>query len=144
MVELLSRLAAGEGDGEAPATITLIGGDVHTAYIAEIALGAGQRSRVHQVVCSPFRNPLSSRERRMVRAAASGPGGAIARALARAAGVSASAADWRFVSGPTFDNSVAVLEIEGRAAHVTISRSGADDEDAPDLAPLHERELSSG
>ena len=66
MVELLRELAAGRRR-EPPATITLIGGDVHTAYIAEVALGDGQRSRVHQVVCSPFRNPLSARERRMIR-----------------------------------------------------------------------------
>jgi hypothetical protein len=144
MVELLGELAAGDGDVEPPATITLIGGDVHTAYIAEIALGDGQRSRVHQVVCSPFRNPLSSGEQRLVRAAASVPGGAIARALARAAGVRRSAADWRFVSGPTFDNSLAVLEIDGRTARVTVNRSGAEDEDGPAFAPLHTRVLSAG
>ena len=43
---------------DAPGTITFIGGDVHTAYIAEVTLGDAQQSRVFQVVCSPFRNPL--------------------------------------------------------------------------------------
>ena len=37
MLELIDELARGDG-GTPPATITLIGGDVHTAYIAEVAL----------------------------------------------------------------------------------------------------------
>ena len=80
----------------------------------------------------------------MVRAAASGPGRAIARVLARAAGVKPSPAEWRFVSGPTFDNSLAVMEIDGRAARVTVNRSGAEDEDGPALSPLQTRVLSAG
>ena len=48
----------GEG-GPPPATITLLGGDVHTAYVAEVAPAASAGSRVYQVVCSPFRNPLA-------------------------------------------------------------------------------------
>ena len=55
MLELLHELAEGP---DAPGTITFIGGDVHTAYIAEVELGERQQSRVFQVVCSPFRNPL--------------------------------------------------------------------------------------
>jgi hypothetical protein len=144
MVGLLDQLARGAAGGAPPATITLIGGDVHTAYIAEITLGNGQRSRVHQVVCSPFRNPLDAREQRMVRAAASRAVGMVARALARMAGVRRPAADWRFVSGPTFDNSIAVLELDERAARVTVSRSGAEDEEGPMLAPIHRRVLSDG
>jgi hypothetical protein len=143
MIELLDELAGGGGD-EPPATITLIGGDVHTAYVAEIVLGSAQRSRLHQIVCSPFRNPLSAGERRVVRLAATRAVGAVMRALARTAGVGRPAADWRFLSGPTFDNSIAVLELDERAARVTVSRSGSSDEDGPALAPLHNRVLSAG
>ena len=114
------------------------------AYLAEIALGRAQRSRVHQIVCSPFRNPLSAGERRIVRLAATRALGAIMRALARSAGVGRPAADWRFLSGPTFDNSIAVLELDERAARVTISRSGPEDERGPALAPLHSCVLSAG
>jgi hypothetical protein len=143
MLELLVELAAG-GGGEPPATITLIGGDVHTAYIAEVALGGSQQSRVYQVVCSPFRNPLSPGERRVVRLSATRAVGAVMRALARTAGVGRAAADWRFLNGPTFDNSIAVLELDERAARLTVSRSGPEDEEGPPLAPLHTRVLSSG
>ena len=143
MIELLAELA-GEGGGEPPATITLIGGDVHMAYIAEVALRGSPRSRVYQLVCSPFRNPLSLRERRAVRLTSTRGAAAIMRMLARMAGVRRPAADWRFLDGPTFDNSIAVLELDARAARVTISRSGPEDEDGPPLASLHTRVLSPG
>ena len=46
--------------GEPPATIVALSGDVHHAYLAEVAYrrGTGMRSQVWQAVCSPFRNPL--------------------------------------------------------------------------------------
>ena len=140
MVELLADLSTGPG---APSTITLIGGDVHTASIAEINVGDSQRSRIWQVVCSPFRNPLSAKERRVVRVMHSRPLAGIAGGLARLAGVKRPTAAWKLVSGPTFDNSIAVLDISERDAHVTIRSSGTADDDGPLLALLHERELSA-
>ena len=55
--------------GEPPASIVLVSGDVHHAYLAEVAFrrDAGAKSAVYQAVCSPFRNPLDDRERRVVR-----------------------------------------------------------------------------
>ena len=72
MLELLHELAEGP---DAPGTITFIGGDVHTAYIAEISLGERQQSRVFQVVCSPFRNPLLRASSATIRCSAPGPRG---------------------------------------------------------------------
>ena len=58
--------------------------------------------------------------------------------LARLGGVAPPSAAWRFVRGPTFDNSVGRLEITGRTAHVTISRTSTSDlAGAPPLQPLH-------
>jgi PhoD-like phosphatase len=140
MVELLSELSNAPG---APSTITLIGGDVHTASIAEVSLGDSQTSRVWQVVCSPFRNPLTTKERRVVRVMHTRALAGIAAGLARLAGVKRPTARWKLVSGPTFENSIAVLEIGERDARVTIRSSGTADDDGPLLALLHERELSS-
>ena len=140
MVELLADLSQGQGP---PSTITLIGGDVHTASIAEVQVGDAQRSRIWQVVCSPFRNPLTTKERRVVRVMHSRPLAGIAAALARLAGVKRPTASWKLISGPTFENSIAVLDIDERAARVTIRSSGTADDDGPLLALLHERELSS-
>jgi hypothetical protein len=139
MIELLHELAEAS---EAPGTITFIGGDVHTAYIAEVSLGAAQRSAVFQVVCSPFRNPLRPRERRVVRLLGTRPATYLCRALARSAGIRAPQASWRIVSPSTFDNSVAVLELDARDARVTIRRSAAETDQGPPLEPLHELELT--
>jgi hypothetical protein len=138
MIELLRELAEAP---EAPGTITFIGGDVHTAYVAEVSLGAAQRSAVFQVVCSPFRNPLRPREQRVVRLLATRPAAFLTRALARSAGIRAPRAGWRVVSPATFDNSVAVLELDARHARVTIRRSAAETDEGPPLETLHELEL---
>ncbi len=63
-----------------------LSGDVHHAYLFEIAYprGAGVQSAVWQAVCSPFRNPLNGRERRLIRLGMSrGFARRMARALAR-------------------------------------------------------------
>jgi len=75
--------------GEAPASIVVLSGDVHHAYLAEIAFprGSGVTSHVWQATCSPFRNPLSTKERRAVRFGFSRTGHLIGRALAAAARV---------------------------------------------------------
>jgi hypothetical protein len=139
MVELLHELAEGP---DAPGTISFIGGDVHTAYIAEIDLGGRQESRIFQIVCSPFRNPLEPRERRVIRLLATRAAGLVWRALARTAGVKRPDATWELVTPVTFDNSIAVLELDERRARVTIRRSAPENADGWPLEPLHERDLT--
>ncbi len=142
MIELLRAVAAPRADGLPPATITIIGGDVHTAYVAEVDLGSEQASLVYQVVCSPFRHPLTPREQRSIKLLHTWLTERVTRLVARAAGVRSTGATWRVVRGPTFDNSIAVLVLDERAATVTISRSGGEEEDGPALAQLHQRVLS--
>jgi hypothetical protein len=145
MLALLGQLGRDRPHGgEPPATITLLGGDVHTAYVAEVELDGGQRTRIHQVVCSPFRNPLESGRRRLIRAMGSRLAARAVRPFARLAGVQAPAARWRFVAGPTFDNSIAVLTLNELAADVMISRSGPEDGEGPVLTIAHMRVLSPG
>jgi hypothetical protein len=71
MTGLLRSIGAGER-GTPPATIVMLGGDVHHAYLAETAFrnDAQVRSAVYQAVCSPFRNALSRHERAVVRSTA--------------------------------------------------------------------------
>ena len=66
------------------------------------------------------------------------------RAVARTACLGRPAADWLFLSGPAFDKSVAVLELDHRAAWLPVSRSGPEDEDGQALSALHTRVLSAG
>ena len=50
---------------------------------------------------------------------------------------------WRYRAGPTFHNSIGIVELNGRRAEVTIFRSEAG-EDADALQPLHTRVLADG
>ena len=138
MIDLLRELATGP---DAPGTISFIGGDVHTAYVAEVALGASQKSKVFQIVCSPFRNPLHPRERRVVKLFSTRAAGVACRALARSAGVRRPDVSWRLVSPVTFDNSVAVLDLDERRASLSIRRSAPATDDGWPLEVLYEREL---
>jgi hypothetical protein len=139
MVELLHELAEG---ADSPGTISFIGGDVHTAYVAEVTLGKRQRSRVFQIVCSPFRNPLQPHERRVVKVFSTRAAGIACRALARAAGVRRADVSWHLVSPVTFDNSVAVLTLDERRAFLTIRRSAPESEDGWPLEVLYSRDLT--
>ena len=128
-----------------PASVTLIGGDVHHAYVAEVSLGKRdpRRSRVHQVVCSPFRNPLTPGERRVVKLTRNPVVAGALRWLAGLAGVKRPSVDWRFRAGPTFDNSLGIVELDGRWAGVTIYRAEPGEE-ADALVALHTRVLADG
>ena len=84
------------------------------------ARSAGRRARptgkapIYQAVCSPYRNPLSSKEQRVIRAGFSRAFTRVAAALAKPAGAEDPGIRWRLRDGPCFDNQVATLHIDGR------------------------------
>ena len=132
--ELLREVASGRR-GKAPASIAVLSGDVHHAYLAEIGFppGTDASSAVYQAVCSPFRNPLDERERRAIRIAKSRGAGAFARRLARLAGVQDPPVRWRNVHPePWFDNQVGTLVFDGRSATLRLEKTtpGSDDDAA--------------
>jgi hypothetical protein len=144
LAKLLGRVGAGEF-GPAPASITLLSGDVHHAYLAEVAFprSAEVSSAVYQAVCSPFRNALDGKERITIQAGNSGPGAAITRAMARLAGVPADPIRWRLTEGPYFDNQVATLLLDGRRAEIKLERTVGDPEsDDRELHTSFERRLA--
>ena len=121
--------------GRPPASITILSGDVHHAYLAEVAFRktSNVESPVYQAVCSPFRNPLDDRERAVVKFGWTKTSHAIGRALSHAAGVRAPDVRWRLVDGPWFDNQVATLELHNREASLRIERTQADEWRDPKL-----------
>jgi hypothetical protein len=144
LLGLVGRTAAGEF-GAAPASIVMLSGDVHHAYLAELAFprSDGLRSVVWQAVCSPYRNALDNRERRMMKLADSRLPAAVFRGLARLAGVPRDRVRWRFVEGPYFDNQVATLKLDGRAAEMRLERTIGDPEsDDRELHTSFERSLT--
>ena len=143
--ELQRAVGAGER-GVAPASVVTLSGDVHHAYLAEVTLpeGGGEpvRSSVWQAVCSPVHNPLSAPEQWAMRMARSRPATALARALARAAGVRSPVVSWSEVGGgPWFDNQLATLSVEGRRIDLLLERAAGSDA-APRLEPVLRKRLA--
>jgi len=141
--------AVGTGErGEPPATIVALSGDVHHAYLAEVGFppGTGMRSTAWQATCSPFRNPLDSKEQRVMRFMASAPARVIMRGLARLAGVEDPSVRWRYVHDePWFDNQVATLELDDGHARVVLEKTlPPEDAEHPGLRleRVFERDLS--
>ncbi len=135
LAELQRAVAAGER-GEPPASIVTLSGDVHHAYLSEVAFrrGSGVRTPVYQAVCSPMRNPLDARERRAIRAFTKRPVRALMRSLSRSAGVPDTSVRWRLVEGgPWFDNQIAGLRIHGRRIDMQIEKALAVNGSDPQL-----------
>jgi hypothetical protein len=131
--------------GPPPASIVALSGDVHHAYLAEVAFrrGTGMRSAVYQATCSPFRNPLAERERRSIRFACSRTGTLLAKLLARAAGVGDPPVRWRFTDdAPFFDNQVCFLELDGRSARLWLQKTVPEEDDGYSLATAFEQALA--
>ncbi len=144
MVELQRAVGSGER-GPAPASIVTLSGDVHHAYLFEIAYprGSGVQSAVWQAVCSPYRNPLDGRERRIIRLAMSKLAGLVSGTLARLAGVDDPGIRWRLTGGgPWFDNQVARLVIDGRRIDMALDKAVPIDEEEARLERVLERRLA--
>lgn len=143
MRELLEEVGSGKR-GNAPASIVILSGDVHHAYLCDVGFKpeAEMESTVLQAVCSPYRNPLDERERKVVRAGFSRPFGALARGLARAAGAPDPGLRWRLLEGPYFDNQVGTLRLDGREAIVRLDKTVAGEEREKALEKTFERRVT--
>jgi hypothetical protein len=143
MRRLFEEVGAGRR-GEPPASIVVLSGDVHHAYLAEVAFhpDAGVRSRAYQAVCSPYRNPLDGKERRAIRTGFTRPFIAAMRALGRTARVEDPGIRWRLAEGPYFDNQVATLRLDGRQAVLQLDKTIPGDEEERRLECVFEQRLA--
>ena len=141
--QLITGLATGT-QGPAPASVTLLGGDVHHSYLAEVALPAriSSATSVHQLVCSPIHNLLPNNFRQLQRIVTSRLGEVIGGTLARLARVPSPQLSWKLTEGPWFSNMLATLNFDGRQARVRFDRSAPDPTQSPHLVPVSETDLS--
>jgi len=144
LCDWLRAVADGDETERSPSTIVLLGGDVHNAYINQVTLPttSTEPSCVYQIVCSPFRNPLSAMQRHAVQIINSRPATAVARLLARLARVTRSRTDWRLIRQPSFLNSLGELHLHDRAARATLYRSAHKGEDTERLYELDTTDLA--
>jgi hypothetical protein len=143
IVELIRAAGAGER-GDPPTSIVTLGGDIHHAYLAKVDFPPENRvvSRVWQAVCSPFRNALSKRERRIARAGDSRLARAVTGALARSAKVELPEVSWRLEEPPTFDNQFATIDIDGDRIELRIEKTVPGDWRRPKIETSLDRRLA--
>lgn len=121
-VELLGKLADSSRGADAPATISVLSGDIHFAFASEIRFPRDRQmaSRVHQLVASPIRNALTGPERTAMRLGASRFARVIGRLLRRAVHRRRPIVLWDTDLGPVFANSLSQLSFDGREAQLLV------------------------
>ena len=136
---LLTGLATG-AQGRPPASVIVLGGDIHHSYLATVDFPAGTnpRSAVYQAVCSPIHNVLPGSFRLGQQLPTSRVGGLAGDALARLAGVRRPRIGWRTTCGPWFHNMLSALEFEGCRARIRFDRTVCDPAGVPHLQSVCE------
>ncbi|MFE2289701.1 alkaline phosphatase D family protein [Streptomyces sp. NPDC059452] len=141
--ELLRRAGSGP---DAPATVCVLSGDVHHAYIAEphwpvSTPGGAPEARVLQLTCSPAHNAVPRSIRLGFRFGWSRAGRRIGRMLTRHGRTERSPVTWSRVGGPWFGNQLMTLTLHGRNSALTLVQAksiGRDDQ----LRSVLERSLT--
>jgi hypothetical protein len=141
--DLLTALATG-AHGQPPASVTVLGGDIHHSYLAAVEFPAGTnpRSPVYQVVCSPIHNVLPQHYKRLQQLVTSRPGGKAGEVLARLAGARKPRLRWQITQGPWYHNILSSLEYDGRQARIRFARAVCDDANIPHLQSICETDLT--
>jgi hypothetical protein len=142
LTKLVEEIGSGKW-GKPPASIVLLSGDVHHAYLAEVAFRPSKsvESAVYQATCSPFRNPLDRHERAVVTATMGRSPERAARALARSARAPDPGIRWRIREGPFFDNQVASLRLDGPHADLRLEKTKPGEHHEKELESSFERRL---
>ncbi|KUM81044.1 alkaline phosphatase D family protein [Streptomyces curacoi] len=124
LAELIAEAGSGAG---APATVCVLSGDVHHAYVAEPAwaAGAGPDARVFQLTCSPVHNAVQLAIRLGFRFGWSAPARVLGRWFAGHGGCPRPPIDWRRTGGPWFGNQLMTLTLRGRSARLRLEQARA-------------------
>ncbi|MFJ2903318.1 alkaline phosphatase D family protein [Streptomyces sp. NPDC087212] len=139
--ELTALLAeAGTGPG-APATVLVLSGDVHHAYVAEPSWPDGAPdARVLQLTCSPVHNTVPAWVRVGFRFGWSAAARALGRRFARHGRCRAHPVNWRRTGGPWFGNQLMTLTLRGRSARLRLEQARGDGT----LATVEDSALTTG
>ncbi|MER7184741.1 alkaline phosphatase D family protein [Streptomyces hyaluromycini] len=125
LAALFARTGSGPG---APASICVLSGDVHHAYVAEPAwpAGAAPDSRVLQLTCSPVHNSVPATIRVGFRFGWSALARFLGRRFARHGRCARPPVTWRKRGGPWFGNQLMTLTLHGRSARLRLERARRD------------------
>ncbi|MFE1023479.1 alkaline phosphatase D family protein [Streptomyces sp. NPDC058818] len=133
---------AGTGPG-APATVSVLSGDVHHAYVAEPSWpGRAPDAMVAQLTCSPVHNSVPLSNRLGFRFGWSAPARALGRRIARHGRCGPPAVGWRKTGGPWFGNQLMTLTLRGRSARLRLEQARAERDGTTALRTVTDRELA--
>ncbi|MFG2321564.1 alkaline phosphatase D family protein [Streptomyces sp. NPDC048568] len=133
---------AGTGPG-APATISVLSGDVHHAYVAEPSWeDRAPDARVAQLTCSPVHNSVPPSIRLGFRFGWSALARALGRRIARHGRCAPAAVSWRKTGGPWFGNQLMTLTLRGRSARLRLEQARTDRGGGITLRTAMERDLA--
>ena len=147
LAELFASVGRGErtpDGGSPPATVCVLSGDVHHAYVAQADYGdPSLRTKVYQLTCSPVHNYVP----RMMKVAFRVSWTRLAERttrflLTRVAKLPHQPLSWSRLAGPYYGNEIATLVLDGRSAVVCIERAGVDDDGNARLTQVVDLPLS--
>ena len=145
LIDFVRRVATPDGRRRPPATVDLLSGDVHFSFRARASFVDRAddvvESRIHQIVNSPIRNVLPTRERRVLRLGLSRVGEVVGRGLRRSVGSHRDSSRWSVEDGPFFANHLCLIEFSGRHARMVLERAEPDAEGRPTLTVVAESAL---
>lgn len=128
LAEMIRKVGDGDyenGTASAPATICVLSGDVHHAYVAQAHYADKIDSPVYQLTCSPLHNYVPLAMRAAFRVAWSRATERVVRAgLDALTHVPELPVHWTREAGPFFGDELMTLRLDGRSAEVTLSKAG--------------------
>ena len=120
LAELLRRVGTAADGRSAPATASVLSGDVHHSYAARAYLDGPDNgtdgTATHQLTCSPVHNVVPAFMRVLFRLSWVRALTGLTTRWARGTGAAAAAVAWERRLGPCFGNMIATLETDGRTA----------------------------
>ena len=119
---LLAEVSRGER-GPRPASVSVLSGDVHHAYVAQATFDPPGQTPVYQLVVSPVHQTVPAMIKVGFTVGWSRLAAALARPAARWAKVPRSAVRWTRTAGPFYGNELGTLLIDGRAARFSLERA---------------------
>nr|WSX52060.1 alkaline phosphatase family protein [Streptomyces sp. NBC_00974] len=134
----LSDLIEEVGTGpRAPATVCVLSGDVHHAYVAEPRIPS--TARVFQLTCSPVHNSIHTAVKWGFRLGWSRVGRWLGRGFSRHGRTGRPPLSWRRTDGPWFGNQLMTLTLSGRSARLRLDQARK----GPRLVRVLDRDLTA-
>ncbi|MGX4692456.1 alkaline phosphatase D family protein [Streptomyces sp. JNUCC 63] len=139
LAELIAEAGSGPG---APATVLVLSGDVHHAYVAEPRWPSRSvDARVLQLTCSPVHNSVPLSIRLGFRFGWSAVARALGHRFARHGRCAKPPVGWRRTGGPWFGNQLMTLTLHGRSALLRLEGARAAGDGKRRLKTVAESEL---